>query len=84
MMRSAVALPPSCEASALATIASGIKAVSAPEARAIERSNPASFWKRLTTRSTNSGRSQNVNVRLDALAARAMRAQGSSSPADRP
>ncbi len=43
MMRSAVPLPPSCEDKALVTIASGIVAVSAPEARAIERSNPATF-----------------------------------------
>src|SRR3954451_6692143 len=64
MMRSAVALPPSFDATALATIASGITAVSALEARAIERSNPASFWKRLRTRRTNSGRSQNVSVRV--------------------
>ena len=42
---------------------SGIVAVSAPEASAIERSKPTTFWNRLTTRSTNSGRSQNVNVR---------------------
>ena len=63
MMRSAVSLPPSCDDTALVTIVSGIMAVSAPEARAIERSNPATFWNRLTTRSTNSGRSQNVSVR---------------------
>src|SRR6187455_1804769 len=63
MMRSAVLLPPSFEATALATMVSGIVAVSAPEARAIARSNPATFWNRLTTRSTNSGRSQNVRVR---------------------
>src|SRR3954453_3967563 len=63
MTRSAASLPPSCDESALATIASGISAVSAPEANAIARSKPASFWNRLTTRSTNSGRSQNVSVR---------------------
>ena len=63
MMRSAVPLPPSSEATALVTIASGIVAVSAPEASAIARSKPATFWNRLTTRSTNSGRSQNVSVR---------------------
>src|SRR4051812_42501187 len=63
MMRSAVPLPPSSEATALVTINSGIVAVSAAEASAIERSNPVTFWKRLTTRSTNSGRSQNVSVR---------------------
>ncbi len=43
MMRSAVSLPPSCEATALTTIVSGIMAVSAPEARAIARSKPAIF-----------------------------------------
>src|SRR5215204_4733260 len=63
MMRSAVSLPPSSVATALVTIVSGIVAVSAPEASAIARSNPATFWKRLTTRSTNSGRSQKVSVR---------------------
>ena len=63
MMRSAVSLPPRSEASVLAAIVSGMKAVSAPEASAIARSNPASFWNRLTTRSTKSGRSQNVSVR---------------------
>ena len=57
-------------ATALVTIVSGIVAVSAPEASAIERSKPATFWKRLTTRSTNSGRSQNVSVRSDTLAPR--------------
>ncbi|MGW7383912.1 hypothetical protein [Streptomyces sp. NPDC054794] len=44
------------------TIASGINAVSALEARAIERSKPTIFWNRLTTRSAKSGRSQNVSV----------------------
>ena len=44
-------------------IASGISAVSALEASAIARSKPAIFWKRLTTRSTKAGRSQNVSVR---------------------
>ena len=63
MMRSAVPLPPSSVITVLATIVSGIVAVSAPEARAIARSKPATFWNRLTTRSTNSGRSQNVSVR---------------------
>src|SRR4051812_45672304 len=63
MIRFAVSLPPSSEASELVTINSGIVAVSAEEARAIERSNPATFWKRFTTRSRNSGRSQNVSVR---------------------
>jgi hypothetical protein len=63
MMRSAVSLPPSWEDTALMAMTSGIVAVSAPEASAIARSKPAIFWKRLTTRSTNSGRSQNVNVR---------------------
>jgi hypothetical protein len=43
MMRSAVSLPPRREAIVLMTIVSGIVAVSAPEARAIARSNPASF-----------------------------------------
>jgi hypothetical protein len=43
MMRSAVPLPPISEAAALVTMSSGIIAVSAPEARAIERSNPAIF-----------------------------------------
>ena len=56
-------LPPSCVAAALVTIASGIVAVSAPDASAIARSKLATFWNRLTTRSTNSGRSQNVSVR---------------------
>src|SRR3954452_6543605 len=64
MMRSAIPLPPSFVATALATSASGIVAVSALEASAIERSKPATFWKRLRTRSTNSGRSQNVSVRM--------------------
>src|SRR3954464_10155167 len=63
MIRFAVSLPPSSEASELVTINSGIVAVSAEEASAIERSNPATFWKRFTTRSRNSGRSQNVSVR---------------------
>ena len=36
-------LPPCCEATALTTIASGIVAVSALEASATERSNPATF-----------------------------------------
>jgi hypothetical protein len=43
MMRSAVSVPPSCEETALVRIASGIVAVSALEARAIERSKPATF-----------------------------------------
>ena len=43
MMRSAVSFPPSSEATALATIVNGIVAVSALEASAIERSNPATF-----------------------------------------
>ena len=51
-------------AKALVTIDSGITAVSALEASATARSKPAIFWKRLTTRSTNSGRSQNVSVRI--------------------
>src|SRR3954447_11291421 len=63
MIRSAVPLPPSLEARELVTIASGIVAVSPPEARAIARSKPATFWNRLMTRSRNSGRSQNVSVR---------------------
>ena len=37
------ALAPELEATALATIVSGIVAVSAPEARAIARSKPATF-----------------------------------------
>ena len=76
MMRSAVPFPPSSVATELATIVSGISAVSAAEASATARSKPASFWNRLTTRSTNSGRSQNVSVRTDALALHA------SSPVD--
>ena len=36
--------------------------MSALDASAIARSKPATFWKRLTTRSTNSGRNQNVSV----------------------
>src|SRR5918994_2249013 len=63
MTRSAVLLPPSSEAAALTRIVRGIVAVSAAEARAIARSNPATFWNRLTARRTNSGRSQNVSVR---------------------
>src|SRR3954447_1704968 len=65
MMRSAVLLPPSCDAAELATMSNGIVAVSAPEASATARSNPATFWNRLTTRRTNSGRSQNVTVRTN-------------------
>ena len=52
---------------------SGIVAVSAPDASAIERSKPAIFWKRLTTRSTNCGRSQNVNVRVTRSRSRSRR-----------
>ena len=59
-----------------------IVAVSAAEASAIERSNPASFWKRLTTRSTNSGRSQNVSVR--AARSRFTRRRRSGSGGRRP
>src|SRR5262245_52794184 len=62
MMRSAVSFPPSFEATALVTIVSGISAVSALEASAIARSKPAIRWKRLTTRRTKLGRSQNVSV----------------------
>ena len=43
MMRSAVLLPPRWVAIVLVTIASGMIAVSAPEASAIARSNPATF-----------------------------------------
>src|SRR4051794_4379923 len=42
---------------------SGMLAVSPLEASAIARSKPAIFWKRLITRSTKAGRSQNVSVR---------------------
>src|ERR687897_2241128 len=63
MIRSAVPLPPKCETAALVRIVRGIVAVSAAEARGLARSNPATFWNRLTTRSTNSGRNQNVSVR---------------------
>src|SRR6187200_1224870 len=77
MMRSAVSLPPSCEDTALVRIVKGMVAVSALEARAIERSKPATFWNRLTTRSTNSGRSQNVRVRV--TRSRSSRAFGLSS-----
>src|SRR5918992_2098582 len=63
MIRSAVLLPPRRDATALATIASGMTAVSALADNAIERSNPTSVWNRPTTRSTNRGRSQNVSVR---------------------
>src|SRR3954451_5436142 len=63
MMRSAVPFPPSWDVRALVTIASGMTAVSALEVSAIDRSNPTTFWKRLTTRSTNRGRSQKVRVR---------------------
>src|SRR4051812_22531225 len=44
-------------------IANGISAVSELDASAIARSKPATFWKRLITRSTNPGRSQNVSDR---------------------
>ena len=43
MMRSAVPFPPSSEDSVLVTISNGIVAVSPAEARAIERSKPATF-----------------------------------------
>jgi hypothetical protein len=42
--------------------ASGISADRALDANAIERSNPTMRWKRLTTRSAKSGRSQKVSV----------------------
>src|SRR3954451_22459957 len=45
-----------------ASTASGISPVSALDASAIERSNPAMRWKRLIVRRMNAGRSQNVNV----------------------
>ena len=60
MIRVAVSLPPSAPRMTLPRSASGISAVSALDASAIARSKPAIFWKRLTTRSTNAGRSQNV------------------------
>lgn len=41
---------------------SGIIAVSALDARAIERSKPTILWNRLMTRSAKAGRSQNVSV----------------------
>src|SRR3954447_18974305 len=63
MMRSAVLLPPTWEETALTTIASGMVAVRPLEARATARANPATFWNRLRTRRTNSGRSQNVSIR---------------------
>src|SRR6188472_1798001 len=63
MIRSAVLLPPRRDAKPLKTIASGIMAVSALADSATARSNPTTFWKRLSTRNTNSGRSQNVSVR---------------------
>src|SRR5215216_447592 len=75
MTRSAAFSPPPRGTSAPATSESGINAVSALEASAIERSNPATFWKRLTTRSTKCGRSQNVSVR-------ATRARSNRPPAD--
>src|SRR5215218_1397941 len=75
MTRSAAFSPPPRGTSAPATSESGINAVSALEASAIERSNPATFWKRLTTRSTKCGRSQNVSVR-------ATRARSNRRPAD--
>ena len=43
IMRSAVSLPPSSEDTELTRIVSGIVAVSAADARATERSNPATF-----------------------------------------
>ena len=46
-----------------AMMVSGISAVSALEASATARSKPAMRWKRLTTRRTKAGRSQNVSVR---------------------
>src|SRR5215204_1316374 len=79
MRRSAVSLPPIWEAPALAAIVNGIIAVSAPEARAIDRSNPATFWNRLTTRRTNSGRSQNVSVRTARSRLASRRPSGSGS-----
>src|ERR1700742_3226224 len=82
MMRSAVPLPPSREAMALVAIVSGIVAVSAPEARATDRSNPATFWNRLTTRRTNSGRSQNVSVR--AICSRFTRCRPAAESGGRP
>src|SRR3954447_18666569 len=63
MIRWAVSRPPSFVVAELVAITSGIVAVSAAEASAIARSNPATFWKRFTTRSRNSGRNQNVSVR---------------------
>src|SRR3954453_9845678 len=63
MMRSAVLLPPSWDPSALTMTASGIRAVRALADCATARSNPTTFWNRLSTRRTNSGRSQNVSVR---------------------
>ena len=64
MMRSAVSFPPRLDAIELVMIASGMIAVSALDASATARSKPTTFWKRVTTRSTNRGRSQNVRVRM--------------------
>ena len=63
MMSSAAPSPPTRGRIALVKISSGISAVNALDARAIARSKPATRWKRLTTRRTKSGRSQNVSVR---------------------
>lgn len=41
---------------------SGTSAVSALDARAIDRSKPTIFWNRLMTRNAKAGRSQNVSV----------------------
>src|SRR5215208_312401 len=63
MIRCAASLPPAWGRIAPARMASGIMAVSALEASAMARSNPATRWKRLSVRRTNAGRSQNVRVR---------------------
>src|SRR3954465_9107518 len=63
MIQSPASTSETASASVPVMITSGIRAVRALEASAIARSKPAIFWKRLITRSTNAGRSQNVSVR---------------------
>src|SRR3954449_11932995 len=63
MIRSAALLPPSSLSAAPAMIVKGINAVSALDASATARSNPAIRWKRLSARRMKAGRSQNVSVR---------------------
>src|SRR4051794_16861837 len=62
MIRSDALFPPLSVSAAPAMIVSGIRAVSALDASATARSNPAILWNRLSTRSRNAGRSQKVSV----------------------